>query len=414
MSFIFFLLSVLFAWMAWNLYHPNLDHKRLSLFSFGFGVVTGELAPHVIFWQVITVAFFVLIGAVWGFFGALGFLLCMGAWATMGYFYYQGFRAEKAVEAALQAGLGEDYQSEIDESFVNQFGNEPDQNLIRHPFRHRDPDVEWIRNIPFGDYGQKLDLRRPKHSSGDRPRPVLFQIHGGGWTVGRKDDGQAVPLMNHMAKRDWICVATSYRLSPSATFPDHIIDCKQALVWIKEHIAEYGGDPDFIVVTGGSAGGHLAGLIALSDGFEAFQPGFEEKDTSVQAAVPFYGVYDFTDENGHYEHEGVMELLEESIMKMPLSGNEQAYQEASPIHHVSDRAPDMLIIHGEQDSLVPVSSAPEFVEKVRAVNQNKTAYLQLEDAQHAFDVLPSPRSEYVKFGVERFLAWSYSQYLKSD
>lgn len=414
MSTIFFFLSLLFGWMAWNLYHPNYDSKRFSLWSFGFGVVTGELAPHVIFWQVLTVAFFIMIGAVWGFFGALGFLICISAWGAMSYFYYGGYRAEKAVEQVLRAGLGESYQSEINEDFVKQFGTEPDQNLIRHPFRHRDPDVEMIRNIPFGDFGQKLDLRYPRHRDGESPKPVLFQIHGGGWTVGRKDDGQAIPLMNHMAKRGWICVATSYRLSPSATFPDHIVDCKQALVWIKEHITDYGGDPNFIVVTGGSAGGHLSSLVALSDGFAEFQPGFEDKDTSVQAAVPFYGIYDFTDESNHYPHEGVLELLEESMMKLSLHTSEDAYRKASPLHHVSERAPHMFVIQGEKDSLVPVAGAPEFVEKLKDVSKNKVVYLQLEDAQHAFDVLPSPRSEYVKFGVERFLAWTYSQYLKSD
>ena len=75
--------------------------------------------------------------------------------------------------------------------------------------------------------------------------------------MGSKNE-QALPLMNHMALRGWICVSTDYRLSPTSTFPEAIIDCKEALAWIKENIAEYGGDPEFIVVTGGSAGGHLS------------------------------------------------------------------------------------------------------------------------------------------------------------
>ena len=69
------------------------------------------------------------------------------------------------------------------------------------------------------------------------------------------------PADDHLAARGWVCVATNYRLSPSATFPDHLIDVKRALAWVREHIAEYGGDPDFVVVTGGSAGGHLSALV---------------------------------------------------------------------------------------------------------------------------------------------------------
>ena len=72
MSTLFFLLSLLFAWQAWNLYHPNFDNPKWSFMSFAFGLPTGELAPHVIFWQALTVAFFVLTGSVWGLFGALG------------------------------------------------------------------------------------------------------------------------------------------------------------------------------------------------------------------------------------------------------------------------------------------------------------------------------------------------------
>ena len=73
---------------------------------------------------------------------------------------------------------------------------------------------------------------------------------------------------------------------------------KRAIAWIREHVAEYGGDPDFIVVTGGSAGGHLRALAALTANEPEYQPGFEDADTTVQAAVPYYGVYDFAGSTG--------------------------------------------------------------------------------------------------------------------
>ena len=413
MTTLFFLFSLLFTWQAWNLYHPNFDHPRWSFLSFAFGLPAGELAPHVIFWQAVIIAFFVLTGSVQGLFGAIGFLLCTGAWAMMAVYYYEGSGARDEVADALVEGLGEDYESEINEAFRLRFSSEPNRQLIRHPLTGRDPDVEYIRDLHYGDHGQRLDIRRPRNRVTEDPMPVLMHIHGGGWTYGRKDDGQAVQLMNYMARRDWVSVSISYRLSPAATFPDHIIDCKQALVWIKDHIADYGGNPGFIMVTGGSAGGHLASLLALSAGHQAFQPGFEDRDTTVQGAVPFYGVFDFTDEHRLHQHDGMIRFLEDKILKLDLPGNEDAFHEASPIRHISNKAPPMMVVHGELDTLVPVEASHEFAQALREVSGNKVVMLEVSQAQHAFDVFPSIRTEYVKFGVERFLTWTYSQYLKS-
>ncbi len=414
MSTLFFLFSLFVAWSAWNLYNPNFRHPQVSTASFLVGWLTGELAPHVIFWQAMIVAFFVLWGAVWGFFGAIGFLACVAGWAAMAYHYFDSFRARELAEDALADGLGDGYYLEIDDDYAQQFGDELDTDLLRHPFRQSDPKVELIKDVPFGDFRQTLDIRRERNSSKEK-RPVLLQIHGGAWTenYGSKNE-QGIPLMNHMAKRGWICIANSYRLSPRATFPEHIVDCKQALVWIKENIAEYGGDPDFVVVTGGSAGGHLSSLMATSANFAAFQPGFEDKDTSVQGAVPFYGVYDLADRQGVYYNDGLLSMLEGSMMKLPINGNEDAYDEASPIWHVNADLPPFMIIHGDSDSLVPVEEGRMLSEAMAEVSNDKVVYLELPGAQHAFDIFPSPRSEFVKFGIERFLAWTHTRYLREQ
>src|SRR5262249_54129606 len=152
----------------------------------------------------------------------------------------------------------------------------------------------------------RLDVYR--HRDGRTRCPVLMQIHGGAWIVGSKNE-QGLPLMLQLASRGWVCVSVDYRLSPRATFPDPLLDLKQALRWIREHIAEYGGDPEFVVVTGGSAGGHLCSLVALTANEPEYQPGFEQVDTSVKACVAFYGVYDFTDRFGHYRNPGLARLL---------------------------------------------------------------------------------------------------------
>ena len=93
---------------------------------------------------------------------------------------------------------------------------------------------------------------------------MLLQVPGGAWAIGMRRP-QAYPLLSHMADRGWVCVSIDYRVSPRNTWPDHIVDVKRALAWIKENIAEYGGDPDFVAITGGSAGGHLC-VAGRADG----------------------------------------------------------------------------------------------------------------------------------------------------
>ena len=123
------------------------------------------------------------------------------------------------------------------------------------------------RNIEFRKVAGRrlrLDVYRPTGApeAGAR-RPAVLQIHGGAWVIGDKRE-QGIPLLRYLAARGWVGFNVNYRLSPGATFPDHLVDVKAALAWIRAHADEYGLDPDFVVVTGGSAGGHLTALMALT------------------------------------------------------------------------------------------------------------------------------------------------------
>ncbi|MDQ8044606.1 MAG: alpha/beta hydrolase, partial [Patulibacter sp.] len=165
------------------------------------------------------------------------------------------------------------------------------------------PGVTTTRGIVFAEYGKKkvkLDLARPKGFEDGPLLPAVINVHGGVWMFGsRLEQGQ--PLMNHLAANGWATFNIDYRLSPRATMPDHIVDVKRAIAYVREHAAELHVDPDFIAITGGSAGGHLATLAALTPDDPSFQPGFEDADTSVDVAVPFYGAYDLVDDAGKAE-----------------------------------------------------------------------------------------------------------------
>ncbi|MDX1649773.1 MAG: alpha/beta hydrolase [Myxococcota bacterium] len=272
------------------------------------------------------------------------------------------------------------------------------------PFLRSDPAVRVERDLRYAPGAGKrhlLDVYAP--ASGVRGAPVLLQIHGGGWVIGHKRE-QALPLMLHLAARGWVCVAANYRLSPKATFPDHLIDCKRALAWVRAHVAEHGGDPDFVVVTGGSAGGHLSALLALTPNDPEYQPGFEEVDTRVQGCVPFYGVYDLAGELAHPHHEGFERFWARTVLKRPLAEDPDAYRRASPVLRIGPHAPPFFVVHGTHDTLVPVEEARGFVQRLREVSHEPVAYAELPGAQHAFEVFHSIRTRHVVHGVARFLA----------
>lgn len=264
----------------------------------------------------------------------------------------------------------------------------------------------------------KLDVYLPLDDvqPGEK-RPAILQIHGGAWVLGSKNE-QGIPLLNHLASCGWVGFNIDYRLWPKAKYPDHVVDCKLALAWIREHAEEYGVDPNFIAVTGGSAGGHLCAMTALTEGDPVFQPGFEDADTSVQAAVPFYGVYDLKNEGKYYggdrQHDIIIKLMQRFVMGMPLTEDEDAWRSYSPIDRVTEDSPPMFVIHGDKDVLVPVSMGRALARKLRGISKNPVAYAELHGAQHAFEVFPSIRTMSTVEYVERFLNHIHSEYLAKE
>jgi acetyl esterase/lipase len=382
-----------------------------AIFSFFAGWLTQELAPFHLVLHVVATTAFVLAGAAEGATGMVAVVLAVLAAAGLVKLILDANHVGDIVDAALREGLGEHYEDKISPEFAElEDANVPWQSLLL-PFRRRHKDVTRIRNISYGPYGHRnhLDVYKPKKAT--QGAPVLFQIHGGGWVIGDKRE-QAIPLMLHMAARGWVCVAANYRLSPRATFPEHLVDLKKALSWIRQHVAEHGGDPDFVVVTGGSAGGHLTALVGLTQNDPQLQPGFEDVDTSVAAAVPYYGVYDFVNDFKIKVNEGRAKwFLTRTVMKASREDTPEMWRLASPQALVSADDPPFFVLHGSNDTLVPVEEARRFVEKLRSVSRAPVVYAELPGAQHAFDIFPSLRAGHVIRAVERFLDYVYSGHL---
>ncbi|HME46659.1 alpha/beta hydrolase [Mycobacterium sp.] len=320
--------------------------------------------------------------------------------------------ADRTLTAALDEGLGT--QRRRDSAGL---WREPGSATAKAPGAVRMlriyRDYAHDANISYGEFGgaNRLDIwRRPDVDQAGNA-PVLLQVPGGAWTTGNKR-GQAHPLMSHLAELGWICVAINYRHSPRNTWPDHIVDVKRAISWLKAHIGGYGGDPDFIAITGGSAGGHLSALAAVTPNDPHFQPGFEKADTRVQAAVPFYGVYDFTRVDDAM-HPMMLPLLERMVVKQPQTTALSSYISASPVTHVRADAPPFFVLHGSNDSLVPVEQSRLFVDRLRDVSTQPVVYAELPLAQHAFDIFGSARAAHAAVAVGQFLAEVYATRLSA-
>ncbi|HEY2298263.1 MAG TPA: alpha/beta hydrolase [Jatrophihabitans sp.] len=362
------------------------------------GWLTGELAPHLLAATAVDAGWRIARRGVRAETGSL----MVNAVTAAGYAELirrsQGARRE--IEDALHEAIG-DYHEHL--PCVPDLAT-PWRSLL-NPFRMGHVDVVASRKLPYSDGGRRFELDVYRHRDANGPSPVLLQIHGGGWVIGEKEQ-QGIPLMMRMAALGWTCVAINYPLSPKARWPQHIVAVKRAIAWIREHADEHGADTSFIAVTGGSAGGHLAALAALTANDPAFQPGFEEVDTRLQACVPNYGVYDFTDESGTRASKVRLRSLVRRWVMASDARYPDDYHAASPLFRVHADAPPFFVLHGTNDTLVPIADARAFVSALREVAKAPVAYAELRGAQHAYDIFSSIRAAHVVRGAERFLEWA--------
>ncbi len=317
-------------------------------------------------------------------------------------------QAEGVLDRALRSALGDDYDRDLPPAT----GQDSATRLQDTWFPKLTERRRYLRheNLSYGDAGIRnhLDIWHRDDLPLDGRAPVLVQIHGSAWVAGSKR-GQAYPLMAHMAERGWVCVAINYSLAPGAHWPAHIIDVKRALAWVKQEIGNYGGDPDFVALTGGSAGGHLTALAALTPREPIFQPGFEQADTTVVAAVPIYGLYDLLGRLGHSPPE------QEAFLTRVVIGASrhralQTWEQGSPTSWLNPDAPPFFILHGDVDTFVSAGQARAFAERLLAVSRRPVAYAEIPGAQHMWEALPSVRTGSTVAAVDRFLSSVHRDY----
>ncbi|MFC9590070.1 alpha/beta hydrolase [Streptomyces sp. NPDC056944] len=254
----------------------------------------------------------------------------------------------------------------------------PLARILLRPFLRRRGDVKRVGNLSYGDAGRRNLLDVYHHRARPEGGSVLIHFHGGHYDQGRKNT-QSLPLLYRLASQGWVCISANYRLRPAFSHPDHLIDAKKVIAWARAHAHEYGADPAAAVfVSGSSAGGHMAALAALTPGEPAYQPGFEDADTSVTGVIAlngYLGVYFDGD---------------------PAS---------SPVNLVRADAPPFLIAHGDLDELVDTENPKALVTALRSVSTSPVVYVELPGGYHAFDLFHSFRFEALIDGIEDFTAW---------
>ncbi len=377
--------------------------------AFFSGWLVSELAPQLLVLHALGVAWFILKGALTAWQGWVGLGLSGFIALVLVGFIRESYRVEKRFDDVLTEAIG---PAAARRPVV--------WKEFAFPFKLWTRKIKRTRNVPYASANTRryrLDVWQSREER-DVPRPCLLYVVGGAWIVGVSNkDHQGKPLLIEMASQGWVCFSINYPLAPRSKMPAQIIGVKQAIAWIKEHAQEYGGDPNFIMITGNSAGGHLSSLAALTPNDPAFQPGFEDADTTVQAAAPFYGVYDFTgaqlDElrGGVRRHKkGMLRFFQLTVVGKRLSKEPELFRSVSPYHRAGPGAPPFIVIHGAGDTLAIVEEARWFVERLRKVSREPVIYVELPGTQHAFDHFLSIRALYTVRSIARFGEWAFKRF----
>lgn len=235
--------------------------------------------------------------------------------------------------------------------------------LVCHNKRLMTTPVEAVYSAP-GGVPLGYDLFRPAK---DAACPLVVCIHGGGWISGERCDMHDVAA--NLARNGFAAACISYRLAPLHPFPAAVNDVQAFLTYINENADSLGIDSSRVATLGNSAGGHLAAMGGLTG------------PNPASAVVDICGISDVTDPRT--QHYPVSWGFLEQFMQLPYEGNEEAFRQASPCHHVHQASPPFLLIHGEADDIVPVQQSKELARKLSEAGV-KNYFVTLPNEGHGF------------------------------
>jgi acetyl esterase/lipase len=241
------------------------------------------------------------------------------------------------------------------------------------------PDITIVPDIAYREGNErawKLDLVMPK-DRGDKPRPGIVFVHGGGWRSGDKRSGTFLSGAIEYAQKGYVCITINYRLIDEGPFPACVEDVKNAVRWFRANAEKYNLDPQRIGGYGNSAGAHLVsmlGLVKQDAGLEGDGP-HQDQSSLLQAVCASATPTDFKLFGGGRARNGGLLAGDEATL-------EERARKASPVSYVAKDAPPFLLIHGTADRTVDVKHSDTFVEALKAAGAKDVEYIRIEGSGH--------------------------------
>jgi len=269
--------------------------------------------------------------------------------------------------------------------------------------------VEIIRDIEYSPTPLVLDLLRPAAHS-DKLYPVVVYIHGGGFKHGSKNfiskyDDHMLPL------EGFAVVSINYTLSGEAPFPAQLRDVQRALQWIRENADQYNLDADKVALIGYSAGGHLAALTGVSSDWQVLSNDVVPRQktdslATVVAVVDYFGSIDALAGADNVFVTGKKwsdpDSMVADFLGGPLFEKQDLAIKSNPVTYVTPDDPPVLMIHGDQDTSVPIRQSQIFYDALVAANV-EAELMVIEDGKHGYDGAfndESHRQRKIEFLVE--------------
>ena len=242
---------------------------------------------------------------------------------------------------------------------------------------------------------ERMDiLPPPVASNSNNPAPVILCIHGGAWSGG--DRTEMYRAMTWLQGQGYCTCTIDYRLAPASPFPAQIEDCKCAVRYLRAHAQKLHIDPNHIGVFGISAGAHLALLLGLTPHVGALEGigGWNGESSGVQSVLALCGPTDLAHWPGYAHAAPEVHGIMESFLGGPLEQRRALAVEASPVSYVhaeSGRAaPPILLLHGDRDTLVPLSQSEELYSRLKAAGGDVTLRVAGGVGHGSYDVFITP------------------------
>ena len=225
-------------------------------------------------------------------------------------------------------------------------------------------DVTLQKDLSFLAEGrkEKLDLYLPQPRQDDHPSPAVVIIHGGGWANGDKFRQREFVTGTTLAQAGYVCVSINYETHKKRRWPNNLHDCKNAVRWLRVNAEKLQIDPDHIGVIGGSAGGHLAMMVAYTANDPKLSPKQPYPDVSdeVNACVNLYGISNLltrkiTDKDGN----PTAELKGHRLFPESREEDPAKWRTTSPVFHIKKNSPPTLSLHGTKDTTVDRDQSEE-------------------------------------------------------